>query len=100
MSQCEGKCKWCKDGICVNDKSPCVTNYCPVVNTPQLCKYADMELNFEFKINALKMDGDIATGLISTTGYTIEFRDKEGNPLPLNKKAVERFMKATQGGVE
>ena len=90
----EGKCKWCKGEVCVNDKCPVVADFCPVVGTPQLCRYAEMEFEFEFKINALKMDGETAVGLISTQGYTIEFRDKDGKPIPLNKKAVDRFFKS------
>jgi hypothetical protein len=89
----EGKCKWCKDEVCVNDKCPKVADFCPVVDTPQLCHYAEMELEFDFKINALKMDGETVVGLISTQGYTIEFQDKDGKPIPLNKNAVDRLLK-------
>lgn len=91
----EGKCKWCKDEVCVNDNCPLVADFCPVIDAPQVCRYAEMELEFEFKINALKMDGETAVGLISTQGFTIEFRDEDGNPIPLNKKAIDNFLKAT-----
>lgn len=31
-------CKWYNDEFCTNDKSPCVADYCPVVEYPELCK--------------------------------------------------------------
>lgn len=36
-------CKWYHDEFCVNDKSPCVADYCPVVQYPELCKYREQE---------------------------------------------------------
>lgn len=43
------RCKWMTDerdpfdGICVNDKCPMCADYCPVVNCPELCMYAETE---------------------------------------------------------
>ena len=31
-------CKWYNDEFCTNDKSPCVADYCPVGEYPELCK--------------------------------------------------------------
>lgn len=41
----EGKkhCKWYKDEVCVNGDSPCVADYCPVVEYPELCKHREVE---------------------------------------------------------
>lgn len=89
------KCKYCKDEICVNADCPMRADYCPVFDTPQICRYADMEFEFELPITALKMDGDKAVGLITPSGFTFEFHDKDGNLIPLNKKGVEEFLKRT-----
>ncbi|MBR5809107.1 MAG: hypothetical protein IKY39_03270 [Clostridia bacterium] len=35
------ECKWYKDGFCVNDGCPLVADYCPVPDTPDVCKYED-----------------------------------------------------------
>lgn len=34
-------CKWMLDEICVNDKCPICTDYCPVVNYPGVCRFED-----------------------------------------------------------
>ena len=94
----EGKCKHLKDKICVNSKCPIRKDFCPVIDAPQLCRYADMELEFELKINAFKMNGDEAIGLITDGGFTLEFQDKDGNPIPLNKKNVEKFLEHQEEG--
>lgn len=36
-------CKWCNDEFCTNDKSPCVADYCPCVEYPELCKFREVE---------------------------------------------------------
>lgn len=36
-------CKWYNDEFCTNDKSPCVADYCPVVEYPELCKFMEAE---------------------------------------------------------
>lgn len=33
------------------------------------------------------------TGFITSEGYTIQVKDSDGNIVPLNKEAVERFMR-------
>lgn len=35
------ECKWYKDGFCVNDGCPLVADYCPVPDTPDVCKHED-----------------------------------------------------------
>ena len=32
-------CKWYKDDFCVNADSPCVADWCPCAQYPDLCKY-------------------------------------------------------------
>ena len=32
-------CKWHKDDFCVNADSPCVADWCPCTQYPDLCKY-------------------------------------------------------------
>lgn len=32
-------CKWRKDEFCVNASSPCVADYCPCVEYPEICRY-------------------------------------------------------------
>ena len=32
-------CNWCDDGFCVNADSPCVADWCPCTQYPNLCKY-------------------------------------------------------------
>lgn len=56
-------CKWYHDEFCTNDKSPCVADYCPVVQYPELCKYREQESsdairkNVEYIVkNRKKMD--------------------------------------------
>ncbi len=36
-------CKYYSDEFCTNDSSPCVADYCPVVQYPELCKYREQE---------------------------------------------------------
>lgn len=35
-------CKWYNDEFCTNDQSPCVADYCPVVEYPELCKFREV----------------------------------------------------------
>lgn len=42
----DGKCKYLSDDfneICVNAESPACADFCPCVNYPQICKYAENE---------------------------------------------------------
>lgn len=46
----ETRCKWQSgdfDIICVNDKCPMCSDYCPVADTPNVCKWEDREENKE-----------------------------------------------------
>lgn len=35
------ECKYCFDEICVNADSPMCADYCPVSDTPDVCKWED-----------------------------------------------------------
>lgn len=43
-------CKWYNDEFCTNGDSPCVADYCPVAEYPELCKYKECEKNEETNI--------------------------------------------------
>ena len=34
-------CKWYHEEFCTNEDSPCVADYCPVVEYPELCRYLE-----------------------------------------------------------
>lgn len=35
-------CKWYSDeGICTNGESPCVADYCPVIEYPEMCEHRE-----------------------------------------------------------
>lgn len=34
-------CKWMQDEVCVNADCPACADYCPVANTPGVCKYEE-----------------------------------------------------------
>lgn len=36
-------CKWYNDEFCTNGDSPCVADYCPCVEYPELCKFRERE---------------------------------------------------------
>ena len=36
-------CKWCCEKICTNDESPLVADYCPVPDTPYVCRHEQRE---------------------------------------------------------
>jgi hypothetical protein len=36
-------CKWYNDEFCTNGDSPCVADYCPVVEYPELCKCRELD---------------------------------------------------------
>jgi hypothetical protein len=36
-------CKWYNDEFCTNADSPCVADYCPVVEYPELCKHREVD---------------------------------------------------------
>lgn len=35
------ECKWMQDEVCVNADCPACADYCPVANTPGVCKYEE-----------------------------------------------------------
>ncbi len=39
-------CKYYQDEFCVNAASPCVADYCPCVEYPELCRYYQGEKYF------------------------------------------------------
>ena len=47
----EKHCKWYNDEFCTNGDSPCVADYCPVVEYPDLCKHRerDKDINVRSK---------------------------------------------------
>ena len=53
-------------------------------------------LDFKFKLQGYKMAGDEAVGLVVNDGFTLEFRDEDGNAIPLNKEAIDEFLKKTR----
>ena len=36
-------CKWCHDEFCTNPDSPMRADYCPVPDTPFVCRHEDRE---------------------------------------------------------
>ena len=40
------ECKWMQDEVCVNADCPACADYCPVANTPGVCKYEEGVSNF------------------------------------------------------
>ena len=34
-------CKWYNDEFCTNEDSPCIADYCPVWEYPELCKFRE-----------------------------------------------------------
>jgi hypothetical protein len=35
------ECKYCFDDMCVNDECPLCTDFCPVPDVPDMCKWED-----------------------------------------------------------
>jgi hypothetical protein len=35
------ECKWMQDEVCVNADCPACADFCPVANTPGVCKYEE-----------------------------------------------------------
>lgn len=57
------------------------------------------ELEFEVKAVGVKYsesDG-LPIGLVLDNGFTFGFADKNGNPLPLNPEAIEKWRKIANG---
>lgn len=48
MKNKEKHCKWYNDEFCTNGDSPCVADYCPVVEYPELCKCRELDNEKEF----------------------------------------------------
>lgn len=53
----EKHCKWYNDEFCTNGDSPCVADYCPVVEYPELCKFreVDKDINVRRKTEEKKL---------------------------------------------
>lgn len=56
----EKHCKWYDDEFCTNAKSPCVADYCPVVEYPELCKHREFDKDINVRS---KDDEEIVKGL-------------------------------------
>lgn len=56
----EKHCKWYNDEFCINDQSPCVADYCPVVEYPELCKCRELDKDINVRS---KDDTDIDDGM-------------------------------------
>lgn len=53
-------CKWYNDEFCTNGDSPCVADYCPVVEYPELCKHREVaeDINVRSKTEEKKLTDD------------------------------------------
>ena len=47
-------CKWYTDEFCTNDQSPCVADYCPVVEYPELCKCREDDTDIDVGMSDVK----------------------------------------------
>ena len=56
----EKHCKWYNDEFCTNGDSPCVADYCPVVEYPELCKCRELDKDINVRS---KDDEEIVKGL-------------------------------------
>ena len=56
----EKHCKWYDDEFCTNAKSPCVADYCPVFEYPELCKHREFDNDINVRS---KDDTDIVVGM-------------------------------------
>ena len=56
----EKHCKWYDDEFCTNAKSPCVADFCPVVEYPELCKHREFDKDINVRS---KDDTDIVVGM-------------------------------------
>lgn len=53
-------CKWYNDEFCTNGDSPCVADYCPCMEYPELCKFREENLVKEKKLTD---DNDTNVGM-------------------------------------
>ena len=51
------------------------------------------ELDFSFNVVGFGLgeNGDY-TSMITDNGFALQFQDKDGNVVPLNKEAIEKFL--------
>lgn len=53
-----------------------------------------MKTKLDFSFNVIDFDlaenGD-CTGMVTDSGFTLQYQDKDGNVIPLNKEAIEKF---------
>lgn len=60
-------CKWYNDEFCTNDKSPCLADYCPCVEYPELCKFREVaeDINVPNKDEkTIEFDDDVVDLLV------------------------------------
>lgn len=52
------------------------------------------ELSVEFNVVGVRYSetNGLPMGLVLDNGFTIGFADKNGNPLPLNQEAIDKWM--------
>jgi hypothetical protein len=51
------------------------------------------ELDFSFDIVGFgKAENGDYTSMVTNNGFTLQFQDKDGNVIPLNKEAIEKFL--------
>lgn len=41
----QNECKYCQDEICVNADCPLRADYCPIIDTPDVCKWEDRRVD-------------------------------------------------------
>lgn len=57
------------------------------------------EIEMEFRVKGYKMDGDEAVGIIVDNGFTLQFQDKNGEPIPLNQESIANFLKGEKNEI-
>ena len=56
-------CKWYNEEFCTNGDSPCVADYCPVVEYPELCKHRETEVVKDIDVSSKLTDEEIVKAL-------------------------------------
>ena len=60
-------------------------------------KWVGDNIDFSFNIKGYEQNekGEY-TGFVTTAGFALQYQDEDGNPIPLNKEAIERFLRGTK----
>ncbi len=60
----------------------------------QMGESMNKELDFSFDIVGFGTteNGDY-TNMVASNGFTLQFQDNDGNVIPLNKEAIEKFLR-------